>query len=108
SSSTDRHTFFLEQDGRWLRGSHQTALSARELTGTIEGTRIALQSPVPRPAATFVFWGDVSGDRMTGSIDMGEYLTASFTACRNASAGQRAPIRIPSDLCRADTDAGRL
>jgi hypothetical protein len=33
-------------------------------------------------ALSFRFNGDVSGDQMAGTLDMGEYLTAGWTARR--------------------------
>ena len=37
----------------------------------------------PADSITFIFTGTLSGDTITGSIYMGEYRTAKFTAKRN-------------------------
>jgi hypothetical protein len=39
-SSTSKHSFYFEQDGKWIQGSHHGDFSVQELTGTIEGGQI--------------------------------------------------------------------
>ena len=95
-SSTSQHSLFIEQDGNWIKGSHQTDFSVRDLVGVIEGNEVKLRSAGARPAATFTFAGTVSGDTISGPIYMGEYLNARFTARRHAYPATREPIRIPS------------
>jgi uncharacterized pyridoxal phosphate-dependent enzyme len=97
-SSSSRHILFLEQDGNWIRGSHKGDFSVRELTGTIEGDSVKLKSVDRHPAdsITFIFSGAVSGDSITGSIYMGEYRTASFTAKRTSYKRKKEKIMVPS------------
>ncbi|BCS35436.1 hypothetical protein TBR22_A46630 [Luteitalea sp. TBR-22] len=97
SSSTGRHTLSLEQDGNWLRGTHQGEFSTRDVVGTIEGANVTLRS-VERTlgsAVTFTFSGTVSGDALAGSIHMGEYLTATFTAKKHAYTQPRTRVVVP-------------
>jgi D-glucosaminate-6-phosphate ammonia-lyase len=97
-SSTSRHTFFIEQDGNWIQGSHKGDFSTRELTGTIEGDMVKLRS-VDRPIAdniTFTFSGTLSNDTISGQIHLGEYRTASFTAKRSKNKSPRKKIMVPS------------
>ena len=97
-SSTSRHTFFIEQDGNWIQGSHKGDFSTRELTGTIEGDMVKLRS-VDRPIAdniTFIFSGTLSNDTISGQIHLGEYRTASFTAKRSKNKSPRKKIMVPS------------
>ena len=94
-SSTSRHTLFIEQDGNWIKGSHQADFSVRDIVGTIEGNEVKLRSAGLRPAATFIFAGTVSGDTISGPIYMGEYLNAKFTAKRHGYPPGRDRIVIP-------------
>lgn len=96
-SSKSQHSFFIEQDGNWLQGTHKGEFSAREINGTIEGDQIKLRS-VDRHIAdsiTFIFSGTLSNDIITGNIHLGEYLTATFTAKRSKNKGQRKKIMVP-------------
>lgn len=97
-SSTSKHMFYLEQDGNWLQGTHTGDFSTQDLTGTIEGSLVKLRSVARRPGdhITYLFSGTLSGDEIKGSIYLGEYRTANFTATRNKTKGTREPIRIPS------------
>ena len=96
-SSKSRHTLTLEQDGNRLRGSHQGDFSAREISGTIEGDQIKLQSTEYKPgdSITFTFAGTLAADMFSGPVYMGEYLNAKFTAKRHAYQERRGTILIP-------------
>jgi D-glucosaminate-6-phosphate ammonia-lyase len=96
-SSTSKHSFFLEQDGNWLQGTHQGDFSTQELTGTIEGEKVKLKSAARRPGdrITYLFSGTLTGDEIKGSIYLGEYRTATFTATRKKNKGIREKITIP-------------
>jgi D-glucosaminate-6-phosphate ammonia-lyase len=86
-SSVSHHTLFMEQDGKWIKGFHKGDFSVRELTGVIESdTTVKLRSVDRRPgdSITFIFSGTISGDSIAGSIYMGEYRTATFTAKRTS------------------------
>jgi D-glucosaminate-6-phosphate ammonia-lyase len=95
-SSTSQHTLHIQQDGNWLRGMHKADFSVREVTGTIDGSEVKLLSPGRRPAVSFIFQGNLSGDNISGKIDMGEFLTAEFTAKKNTTQPARVPIVFPS------------
>jgi len=96
-SSRSRHTLFLEQDGNWIRGSHQGDFTVRDMVGMIEGNDVKLRSVERRPGAsvTFIFSGAMSGDTISGPIHMGEYLNAKFTAKRHAYSTERTRIVVP-------------
>lgn len=96
-SSTSRQTLTLEQDEGWLRGTHQGEFSVRDVAGQIEGSEFALRSVERRlgSAVTFTFSGKAEGDALSGSIHMGEYLTATFTAQRHAYPSQRRRVIVP-------------
>jgi hypothetical protein len=89
------YTLFIEQDGNWIQGSHQTDLSVRDIAGTIEGNEVKLRSAALRPAVTFIFVGTVSGETISGPIYMGEYLNARFTARRHSYPPGRTRIVVP-------------
>lgn len=95
-TSTRRHRLTIAQDGNWIEGSHQSEFSVQELSGVVEGNEVRLSSAVSKPgdSVPFLFSGRVEGDRISGSIHLGEYLTARFTAVR-AARRKRQPITIP-------------
>jgi D-glucosaminate-6-phosphate ammonia-lyase len=97
-SSKSTHTLMIEQDGNWLQGSHKGEFSVRELVGTVEGNEFKMRSTDRQPgdAITFLFSGTVKDDVMTGSIYMGEYMTAKFTAKKYKFKYKREKIFIPS------------
>lgn len=96
-TSTSKHTFILEQDGNWLQGSHKGEFSVNELQGTLEGNEIKIRTTARQPAdaITFMFSGTVKDDAISGSVYMGEYMTAKFTAKRRVFKGKRERIMIP-------------
>ena len=80
------HTLHVKQAGSRLEGSHQGDFVSRDLTGTIEGTSVQISSSYTErhgDALSFRFTGTVSGDAMSGTLDMGEYLAAKWTARRH-------------------------
>ncbi len=96
-SSTSQHNLFIQQDGKWIKGSHKGDFSTRELMGTIEGSNIKLRSVDGHTAdnITFLFSGTVANDAFEGSIYMGEYRTAKFTAKRSEFKMKPQDIVIP-------------
>jgi seryl-tRNA(Sec) selenium transferase len=96
-SSTGQHTLTLEQDGNWVKGSHQGDFSSRELVGTIDGDRITLRSvpAIEGDNLPYIFSGTLSGDSFSGQIHLGEYRTAKFTARRHATSGKKERILVP-------------
>jgi hypothetical protein len=98
-SSKSQHVLFLQQDGRSVNGSHKADFSVRDVQGTIEGSQIKLRSnTVERgtgDAVPFIFAGTGSGDAFSGTLYMGEYLNAKFTAARRPYAAGSSPIVLP-------------
>jgi seryl-tRNA(Sec) selenium transferase len=87
AASTSVHTMHLQQQGNRLEGVHQGNFLTRDVAGTISGDAITLASTVTErhgDSLNYRFAGKVSGDGMTGTLDMGEYLTATWTARRPA------------------------
>jgi uncharacterized pyridoxal phosphate-dependent enzyme len=82
-ASTSSHTLHLKQVGNRLEGSHQGNFVSRDLSGTIEGNTVQIASSYTErhgDALSFRFTGNVAGDSMSGTLDMGEYLAAAWSA----------------------------
>ncbi|GJM29170.1 MAG: hypothetical protein DHS20C17_18050 [Cyclobacteriaceae bacterium] len=96
-TSTSKQSFYLEQEGNWIQGSHQGEFAIRELVGMVEGDQVKFRSQLHLPGddLTYFFAGKVTGDSMEGSIHLGEYLTAKFNAKRTVYRKNRKPIQIP-------------
>jgi D-glucosaminate-6-phosphate ammonia-lyase len=92
-------TFFVEkQDGNWLRGSHKGTFSMRDMVGSIEGDQVKFKSThrVPGDRITSIFYGTLTGDTISGNMDMDEYLTGKFTARRYVYPTGPTPIVVPT------------
>ena len=96
-SSTGEHRLSLSQDGNWISGSHESSDSVQEITGTVEAEQVKMKSVMSRPGdmVPFLFSGTASGDKISGSIHLGEYLTATFVASRDTTTRPRKTITIP-------------
>ena len=87
ASSSTTHTLHLKQEGNRIVGTHQGNFQARDMSGSIDGGDVRLASLVTEShgdALSFQFAGKVQGDSMSGTLDMGEYLSAKWTAKRHA------------------------
>jgi hypothetical protein len=76
---------------------HQSDFSSQEIVGTVEGDQVKLRSQVHQPGdrILFLFAGRASGDIISGSVFLGEYLSAQFTAKRSMYQRLRKPFVIP-------------
>lgn len=85
--SSSNHILHLRQQGGQLTGSHQGDYVSRELYGTMEGDAVRLASSYTEEHGdnlSYAFVGTVQGDTMSGTLDLGEYLTAKWSAKRHA------------------------
>lgn len=96
-SGKSKHLFFLEQDGNWVKGNHQSDFSTQEIAGMIEGDELKLRSHYQIPGDSIYYWfsGTVKGNTIDGSVFLGEYLTAKFTAKRTSYNQENERIVIP-------------
>jgi D-glucosaminate-6-phosphate ammonia-lyase len=96
-SGKSMHKFYIEQDGNWLQGTHTSDFSVQEVTGMVEGDQVKLQSRIhpPGDGITYMFSGTVTSSSMSGSIYLGEYMNAKFTARRSNYKQERKRIVIP-------------
>ncbi|MGH9160803.1 MAG: hypothetical protein ACRD2X_12575, partial [Vicinamibacteraceae bacterium] len=79
------HMLHVTQRGREISGAHQGEFVSRDLSGTIDGDAVELRSRYTEQhgdSLNFTFSGSVTGDEMGGTLDMGEYLDAKWTAKR--------------------------
>jgi L-seryl-tRNA(Ser) seleniumtransferase len=82
------HGLLLTQRGNDIGGFHQGEFVTREISGTIDGDAVRIRSAYGEQhgdSVNLTFSGKVSGDQMTGTLDMGEYLSATWTAARRAT-----------------------
>lgn len=92
AASQATHTLHLRQRGNTIDGSHEGDFVSRELTGTIDAGTVSFQSTYGEEhgdALNYRFTGTIDGDTMTGSLDMGEYLTATWSAWRRERSSRR-------------------
>jgi L-seryl-tRNA(Ser) seleniumtransferase len=86
AAGVSKHTLYLRQQGNRVEGSHQGDFVSRDLTGTVEGDAVRISSSYSErhgDSLMFEFAGKISGFEITGSLDMGEYLKASWKAKRH-------------------------
>ena len=96
-SSKSQHTFFIDQDGNWIKGSHKGDFSMRDMAGILDGDQVKLSSADRHVADNipFIFYGTVADEKMSGQIFMGEYIRAGFKATRHEQKPVHKPIRVP-------------
>jgi D-glucosaminate-6-phosphate ammonia-lyase len=96
-TSKSRHYFFLEQNGNWIKGSHQSDFSTKEIAGMVEGSEIKLRSNHSATGDHISYWfsARMEGESLAGSVFLGEYLTAKFTARQVAYKNEHQRIVIP-------------
>jgi hypothetical protein len=83
AAGESRHTLHLRQRGNRLEGSHQGDFISRNLSGIVEDDTVRIDSHYSEShgdSLTYEFSGKVSGDEITGTLDMGEYLKGQWTA----------------------------
>ena len=84
AAGSSMHVLHLRQTGNNIEGTHQGDFVARDMTGTISGTDVRLRSNYggSGDSLPYTFIGTASQDEMSGELDMGEYLSARWTARR--------------------------
>jgi seryl-tRNA(Sec) selenium transferase len=92
AASTSTHRLQLRQREGDIEGAHKGDFLTRDLTGSIDGSTVRLRSAISEEggdAITCSFEGTVAGDQMSGTLDMGEYLGATWTATRRVAGRRR-------------------
>jgi L-seryl-tRNA(Ser) seleniumtransferase len=79
------HSILLEQDGAKLVGTHHGEFASGDLNGTVAGNTVRFQSSYPTVGTrvSFQFSGTVEGGKMSGTVALGEYGEAKWTAERH-------------------------
>ena len=88
AASKSNHQLYVRQKGNDIEGTHQGDFVTRDLTGQIDGDTVRLRSSIAEAhgdAIGCTFSGKVAGDTITGTLDMGEYLSANYTAKRRST-----------------------
>jgi D-glucosaminate-6-phosphate ammonia-lyase len=87
AAGSSSHIFHVKQQGNQLFGTHQGDFVSRDFSGSISGSDVRIASNVGEEhgaALSYRFIGALSGDTMSGVLDMGEYLSAKWSAKRHA------------------------
>jgi L-seryl-tRNA(Ser) seleniumtransferase len=90
AAGTAEHTLHVTQQGNRLTGTHQGDYVARDFSGAISGDDVRISSNIGEihgAALSYRFTGKLQGDKMSGALDMGEYLGAKWTATRHTFRG---------------------
>ena len=86
AAGQSNHALHVRQRGNDLDGTHAGDFVSRDLTGSIDGDAVRIHSSYDEAhgdALNFTFTGKVTGDSMSGMLDMGEYLMGTWTAKRH-------------------------
>jgi L-seryl-tRNA(Ser) seleniumtransferase len=91
AAASSSHMLHLTQKGNDIGGFHQGEFMTREVTGTVDGDTVRIRSAYGEQhgdSVNLTFSGKATADQIAGTLDMGEYLGATWTATRRA-AGRR-------------------
>jgi D-glucosaminate-6-phosphate ammonia-lyase len=79
------HSVVLEQEGTRLLGTHRGEFASGDLNGSVVAKTVRFSSSLPTEGSriSFQFSGMVEGGKMSGTVGMGEYGEAKFTAERH-------------------------
>ena len=79
------HGLFLEQNGAALTGTHQGDLLAGDLRGNVDGAKVQFRSSMRYEGTRlgYAFEGKLENGKLSGTVEMGEYGKAKWTAQRH-------------------------
>jgi D-glucosaminate-6-phosphate ammonia-lyase len=79
------HTLYFEQKGDQLMGSHRGEFLTGDIRGKVEGSHVRCRSNHHYEGTSigYTFEGVAEGDNMRGTVNVGEYGKAPFTARRH-------------------------
>jgi L-seryl-tRNA(Ser) seleniumtransferase len=86
SVGSARHTFYLDSQGNALTGQYTGRLVKGPLRGHIDGNRVEFSGGgrIEGASLRYTYKGTFNGSQMSGTVELGEYGTARFTASRRA------------------------
>ncbi len=76
------HSLLFEQEGARLVGTHRGEFASGDLSGTVAAQKITFQSSLPTEGTrvSFQFSGIEEGGKLSGTVALGEYGEARWTA----------------------------
>ncbi len=79
------HGLFLEQNGDVLTGAHHGDLLSGDLRGSVQGDRVSFRSSMKYEGTRlgYAFEGRLENNVLSGTVEMGEYGSARWTAKRH-------------------------
>lgn len=79
------HRLVLEQEGGRLMGTHEGEFASGDLSGTVAGNTVRFQSGYGTEGTrvSYQFMGKAEGAKMSGTVALGEYGEANWTAERH-------------------------
>lgn len=82
-----QHKLFLDTKGNKVSGAHIGWAFESDLKGSIDGDKVRLNSGFATGSRTLAyhFDGKVTGDEMSGEVELGEYGRAKWTAKRHSA-----------------------
>jgi D-glucosaminate-6-phosphate ammonia-lyase len=88
-----QHKLFLTSKGNQIGGSHVGWAFEGDINGRIDGDLVEIRSVLPAGGQrlNYNFTGTVSGDAMSGDVDLGEYGRARWTARRHNAGAVTSP-----------------
>jgi seryl-tRNA(Sec) selenium transferase len=86
NSGSARHSFYLDTKGNTVTGQYTGRRVQGPLKGHIDGDRIVFSSGGRMEGASlrYTYRGIFDGNQISGTVDLGEYGTARFSATRRA------------------------
>jgi len=83
-AGTGHHTAIIEQDGGKLTGTYKGEILEGGLRGTVTENTIDFTGSLRHESTgvRFHYTGTIEGDTMKGTVEMGEYWSAEWTAKR--------------------------
>ena len=86
-----RHKLVFEQDGAKLVGAHEGEFATGDLSGTVAANTVRFQSSLATEGTrvSFQFSGTLEGGQLSGTVALGEYGEARWTATRHPYSGNR-------------------
>ncbi len=81
-----KHSFYLDPKGNVITGQYAGRLVKGPIKGHIDGNKIQFSSGgrIEGTSLHYKYKGTFEGDQMSGTVDLGEYGAARFTATRKA------------------------
>ena len=95
AAGSSDHSLHVKQQGNQLVGTHQGDFISRDFSGAISGDDVRIESFISEAhgaALSYHFTGKLAGDTISGTLDMGEYLTAKWTAKRHVFGAQTGDV----------------